>query len=89
MQGKLRIASTLGRDDVRNLEAQLRASMFFIQEATYQMNVLDTRGLLDWAVLDCQKPVNEDTDEEIAEREAKALERARRARERRRAREDD
>ena len=89
LQGKLRITASFGRTELRNLEAQLRSSMFFVQEAAYQMNVLENYGYLDWAILDCQRPVNEDTDEEIAEREAKALERAQRARERRRSRESD
>ena len=86
---KLRISSGLGRNDVRALEAQLRQSMFFVQETVYTMNSLETYGNLDWAVLDCKVPENDDSEDEIAEREAKARERAERARERRRSRDRD
>jgi hypothetical protein len=85
---RLGIASGLSNTETRGLEAELRASLFFIQDAAYAMNELDYYNSLDWAILDCKKPESNETEDELAEREAKARERAERRRERRRSRED-
>ena len=90
LTGKLSLSSGLGRTEARNLEQQLRASMLFIQETAYTMNNYDSYRYLDWAILDCKKPESTETEDDLAEREAKARERAERARERRRRqREED
>jgi hypothetical protein len=72
--GKLRISSRWSRSDIRQLESDLRASMFFVQSAANTMNVLDRRRELEWATLDCTKPAQTEADEE---REQQRLDRAR------------
>jgi hypothetical protein len=90
LTGKMSISSGLGRTEARQLEQELRASMFFIQEAAYTMNTYDSYRYIEWAILDCKKPESTETEDDLAEREAKARARAERARERRRrAREED
>ncbi len=89
LTGKMSIASGLGRTEVRALEEQLRASLFFIQESAYTMNTYDSYRYIDWAILDCKKPESTETENDLAEREAKARERAERARERRRRSRED
>lgn len=86
---KMGIGSGMSPSEIRNLEEQLRSSLFFIQDTTYTMNVYDDYRRVDWAVLDCRKPEVNETEAELAEREAKARERAERRRERRRSREDE
>lgn len=89
LTGKIRLSGRITSSETRDLEQQLRSSMQFVYEATYTMNQLDASGNLEWAILDCKQPVeDEDTEDEVAEREAKARERAERRRERRRASED-
>ncbi len=87
LTGKMSIAAGIGPTEARALEDQLRSSLFFIQDSTYTMNQYDAVRYLDWAVLDCKKPESNETEADLAEREAKARERAERRRERRRARE--
>jgi hypothetical protein len=84
LAGKLSLASGLSPTEMRDVERQLRASLFFIQESTYTMNRFDAYRYIDWAVLDCRKTESSETESELAEREAKARERAERRRERRR-----
>lgn len=88
LTGKISLASGIGRMETRDLEQQLRTSLSFIQDSAYTMNRFESYRYIDWAVLDCKKPEADDTESELAEREAKALERAERRRERRRAREE-
>lgn len=81
-------ASRLTRADQRQLENNLRTSLAFIQDAANTMSILEQRREIDWAVLDCKKPTDEDlTEAERQERVDRALERARAEQQRRRARE--
>ena len=89
LTGKMSISSGLGRTEARALEEQLRASLFFIQESAYTMNVYDSSRSLVWAILDSKKSESTETEDDLAEREAKARERAERARERRRRSRED
>lgn len=87
LEARTGMGAGLSRSETRELAAELRASLFFIQDSAYSMNRLESYGYLDWAILDCKKPEGNETEDELAEREAKARERAERRRERRRARE--
>lgn len=73
----------------RAFEMELTSSLYFVQNVTAIFNFYYRERVLDWAVLDCSKPENLETEEETQERVDRALERAERARERRRARDDD
>jgi hypothetical protein len=86
LSARLSPASRLSRMDMRNLERELQTTLFFIQSAANTMNALDQRHEIDWAVLECSKsqPAERDA-EESQERVDKALERAKRKRDRRRA----
>ncbi len=53
---KLRVGSRLTRMDTRSIESDLRGAVNFIQSVNYQMNDLDARREIDWAVLECEKP---------------------------------
>lgn len=55
LTGELSARSRLTRTDLRNFEAELRTSLFFIVDATNAMNQLDRQRDLAWAVLDCVK----------------------------------
>lgn len=63
LKGKL-LGSTLSTVEIRQMENDLAGSLYFIQEATNTMNVLDQRGELDWATLDCTKPQPTPLDEQ-------------------------
>lgn len=77
LTGSLRLGSRLSQGDVRQIENEIRGSLFFIQSAANTMNVLDQRRELDWAMLDCAKPEEEDVNSERAqERLEKAREKA-------------
>lgn len=89
LEGSIHPGSRLSTREVRELENELRSSLFFIESAANTMYALDQRRDIDWAELDCVKSVDDASESELHEREQKALERAKRARERRRAREDD
>jgi hypothetical protein len=56
LEGKLRLGSNYSPQAMRQLENDLRSSLYFIQEAANTMNSLDLRRDLDWATLDCDKP---------------------------------
>ncbi len=77
------------RSDIRNMEQALTTSLAFIQESANTMNILDQRFELDWAQLACEKPVGDPDAEAEQARVDRALEKAIRDRERRRARDAD
>jgi len=88
LTGKLAPGSRLTQSDIRQLESQIQTSLYFIQSSANSMYVLDQQRDIDWAVLDCAKPGDQEVDaEERQAREDKARERAERKRDRRRARE--
>jgi hypothetical protein len=89
LTAKLSIASSRTASDLRQLENELRSSLFFIQTVANTMYYLEQSFDLDWAVLDCDKYEDDPDEATSAEREDKARERAERARERRRAREQE
>lgn len=88
LTGKLRIGTRMSRMDMRALEDDLRANMYFVRAAANAMYRLDASREIDWATLACEKPqLTRDEDQEKRdEREARALEKAARDRDRRRAR---
>lgn len=86
LTGRLHPGSRLSETEVRGLERDLAQSLFFIETASNTMYVLDQQRDIDWAELDCVKPVVDEAAAELAEREAKALAKAERDRERRRER---
>ena len=71
----------------RNFEQALDGSIYFIQAVTDTFNNLILSNDLQWAELDCAAPTASATEIKEQERLDKALERAQRDRERRRARE--
>jgi hypothetical protein len=90
LTGRLSPASRLSPSDVRALEQELRSRLDFIYASATYMNNLDATRDLDWATLDCKRPeATPSTEEEKAEREAKAREKMMREIERRRARQQD
>lgn len=85
-EGAFRPASRMSDfENLRAFEMELTGSLYFVQNVTNLFNFYYRERELDWAVLDCAKPENEETDEEVQERLDRAIERAERARERRRA----
>ena len=83
----LRPGSRLTTNDVREIENDVQASLQFIRDSTQLLNALDAQRELDWGVLECDMPeAAEVSEEERAEREAKARERMQREVDRRRAR---
>lgn len=89
LTGRLRVSSRMTSQDIRNLEQSLQTSLAFIQVSAETMTVLDRRFELDWAKLDCKKQEGNLDEEEQQERLDRALEKAIRDRERRRARDRD
>lgn len=75
--------------NLRAFEQSLIGTPYFIQEATYAMNDYDRSNDLDWAVLECTVPNVTEDEAKAQERVDRALERAERDRERRRAREEN
>lgn len=88
LEGRLRAGSRMTDIEVRGLENDLSTSLFFIQTAASAMYALDQRRDIDWAELDCAKPVVDEDAAELREREEKARAKAERDRERRRERRD-
>lgn len=87
LTGRLRPGRAGDRSELRSFERDLANSMVFIQAAAQSMTSLDRNLDLDWAMLDCDKRSDEPLSEEAAqERTDRALEKAIRERERRRAR---
>ena len=77
LTGSLRLGSRLSTGDIRQIENEIRTSLFFIQAAANMMAALDQRRELDWAMLDCAKPGEEDINSERAQqRLEKAREKA-------------
>lgn len=58
LDGKLSPGASVGASplDVRQLEANLTTSLYFIEAAAATMNNLQFQHDLDWARLDCKKP---------------------------------
>ena len=80
-------ASHLTSMDVRQMEAQLNASIDFIYKSSNLMNQLHASRDIDWATLTCQRPeATPSSDEEKAEHEQRAKEKMQKEIERRRAR---
>jgi hypothetical protein len=70
---------------IRDMEANLISTPYFIQASTELMNNLDRARDIQWASLDCKIPeATTEQEAELRERENEALERARRAQEKRR-----
>ena len=91
LKGEFRPVSRMSEyRTLRDWEFSLSGSIFFIQEATADLNILYQENELAWAQLDCRIPETGPEDEEkTQERVDRALERAQRQRERRRERDDD
>ncbi len=64
LEVKLRIGTRLSRMDTRSIESELRGSMNFVQAVNYQMNDLDARREIDWAVLEYEKPQRREREQE-------------------------
>ena len=75
--------------EMRAFEQTLTSSLYFIEDATITLNDYYRSNHLDWASLDCKIPQGEESEEAMQERVDRALERAERARDRRRARQED
>ena len=90
MTGSFKLGSRM-RDfyETREFEQSLNGTLYFIQDATAALNYYYSTNDLQWATLDCQIPEGEASPEKEQERVDRALERAERARERRRSDEDD
>jgi hypothetical protein len=73
LEGKLSAGSRMSPSEIRQLENDLGASLYFIEAATNAMNTLDYQRQLDWAILDCDKP--EPTEADAAKTQA-SLEKA-------------
>ena len=73
--------------NLRDFEQSLNSTLYFIQDATNTFNTLYLSNDLQWATLDCVIPEGTESEEKAQERLDKALERAERDRDRRRARE--
>ena len=71
--------------NLRDFEQSLTGTLYFIQEATYTLNDLYLANQLRWATLNCIIPESIESESKQQERLDKALERAERQRERRRA----
>lgn len=89
LTGRLRPGRAFDRSELRAFERDLANSLAFIQTSAESMTSLDRNLDLDWAVLDCDKRDDEPlSEEEEQQRNDRALEKAIRDRERRRAREN-
>jgi len=75
--------------NLREFEQSLSATIYFIQDATSRLNDLYLSNDVDWAILDCIIPETIEDEDKRQEKIDKALERAERDRERRRARAAD
>lgn len=63
LEAKLRIGTRLSRMDTRNIESELRGAINFVQSVNYQMNDLDARREIDWAVLECERPQRQEREQ--------------------------
>ncbi len=76
LDGKLSPGASVGASplDVRQLEANLTTSLYFIEAAAATMNNLEYQHQLDWARLDCKKPKQTASQSaEAAKKEQEAL----------------
>jgi hypothetical protein len=86
LKGKLSVGSRMTSSDLHTLEDQLRARLDFIYASSNAMNQLEQSHDLDWARLQCAKPEAKPlSDQEKADKEAKAREKMQREIDRRRA----
>lgn len=90
LTGSFRLGSDM-RDfyKMREFEQSLLSSLYFIQDATAALNYYTQTNDLGWATLDCAVPESEVSADKEQQRLDRAVERAERAREKRRRREDD
>jgi hypothetical protein len=90
LTGAFKVGSRM-RDfyNIREFEQSLAGTLYFVQEATARLNQLDLSNDLDWALMNCVIPETFEEDDRLQERVDKALERAERQRDRRRARDAD
>ena len=90
LTGAFRLGSRM-RDfyEMREFEQTLLGSLYFIQDATAAMNYYTQSNDLGWATLDCAVPESEVSEDKAQQRLDRAVERAERARDRRRRRDDD
>lgn len=91
LTGSFRLGSRM-RDfyEMREFEQTLLGTLYFIQDATETLNYYTQTNDLGWATLDCAIPEESEVSEDRQQlRLDRAVERAERARERRRSREDD
>jgi hypothetical protein len=87
LTGKVGLSGRMSQNDIKALEDQLRARLDFIYAAATYMRELEQQHLIDWARLACDKyEAAPSTEEEKAEREAKAKEKMQREIDRRRER---
>jgi hypothetical protein len=91
LTGSFRLSSRMREfEGMREFEQSLNGSLYFIQDATETLNYYTRTNDLGWATLDCVLPEdNEVSTDKEQQRLDRAVERAERARERRRSREDD
>jgi len=86
LKGKLSGASQMTSSQLHTLEDQLRARLDFIYASSNTMNQMETSHELMWARLSCAKPEAKPlTEQEKADKEAKAREKMQREIDRRRA----
>lgn len=86
LKGRMSPASGWSMSQIRDLENELRTSLFFIQSSANAMYVLERQLDLDWAMLECAKLQATVDAERAQEQVDKAREKAERRREQRRAR---
>ncbi len=87
LTGKVGLSGRMTQNDVQALEDALRARLDFIYASATYMNELEQQHLIDWARLACDKPeATPSTEEEKAEREARAKEKMQKEIDRRRER---
>lgn len=82
-------ASSYTQSEIRQMENQIGTSLAFIQEAAYLMQDWEYNRVIMWGKLACTKLEIDPDAEAEQHRLDRALERARRDRERRRARDED
>lgn len=89
LTARYRVSVDMTPNEEREVERQLSTSIAFIADSTNLMNQLDYNIQLDWGRLACIRQTDEEVSEEKQqERVDRALEKAIRARERRRARDE-
>ena len=89
LRGAFRMGTRLSEREMLAVEQELPVSLYFIQDATIQMNTLDRARELRWARLECKLPAQEEESDPVAQEERldKLRERALRRQQQRRERE--